>query len=382
MIVFKAFLRIVERNKWVLIMYAAILIFFSIFSLQANESVTNFEATRPDVYVINHDEKAGVTESLIKYLAERSNLTELAENTEDVADALFYRAVNYIIEIPQDFRKDFLDGKDPEIKIQSTGDYNASLAELDLKRFLETARGFRLIDAKEPELIRDVEAALAKGIEVEMTAKRDTEGLRRAATYYNFMNYPLIMGCVYIICTVMLSFRNAKVARRIAVGGMSEKKINRILLVANSLFAIVLWKIYVLISLVIVGEAMLTMQGLCLIINSLFFTLCVTALGFLLANVIKSRNAINGITNVVGLGSSFLCGAFVPVAFLPSMVLAAAHVLPSYWYINANERISNLEQVSWESLQGVMVNWLVIGLFMIGFIVITNVLSRRRLRRG
>ena len=36
--------------------------------------------------------------------------------------------------------------------------------------------------------------------------------------------------------------------------------------------------------------------------------------------IFGNKNAINGIINVVALGSSFLCGTFVPVEFLPNRV--------------------------------------------------------------
>ena len=55
-------------------------------------------------------------------------------------------------------------------------------------------------------------------------------------------------------------------------------------------------------------------------------------------------------------GSAFLCGAFVPVEYLPDAVLKIAHVLPSYWYINSNNLMKTIESVNVESLHPVFVN--------------------------
>lgn len=121
---------------------------------------------------------------------------------------------------------------------------------------------------------------------------------------------------------------------------MNYKKHNRILLLSNALFAIFLWIIYVILSFILVGNIMFSKQGLVYIINSFIFTMCALTIAFLIANLINNKNAINGIINVVALGSSFLCGAFVPVTFLPKSVLNIAHILPTYWYINSNELLS------------------------------------------
>ena len=44
------------------------------------------------------------------------------------------------------------------------------------------------------------------------------------------------------------------------------------------------------------------------------------------------------IANILGLGMSFLCGIFVPQAFLGNTVLAIGRFLPAYWYV----RITNM----------------------------------------
>ena len=176
----------------------------------------------------------------------------------------------------------------------------------------------------------------------------------------------------------MLSFRDEKISRRIAMGGVTPEHVNRILLAANALFALALWLSYVLISFVVVGPVMFSLHGLWLILSSFVFTLCATALAFLIANLLRSRNAINGITNVVALGSSFLCGAFVPMTWLPDGVVAAAHILPSYWYISANDLITTLETFTFDSLQPVILHLLVILAFAALFTIIANLLSHRR----
>lgn len=86
---------------------------------------------------------------------------------------------------------------------------------------------------------------------------------------------------------------------------MNYKKHNRYLLLANTLFAICLWAIYVILSFILVGNVMFTLNGLMYIINSFIFTICAVTIAFLIGNLVKNKEAINGIVNVVALRFMF-----------------------------------------------------------------------------
>ena len=123
---------------------------------------------------------------------------------------------------------------------------------------------------------------------------------------------------------------------------------------------------------------MFSMHGLLFITNFFFFTICALAIAFLLGNIVQNKEAINGIINVIALGSSFLCGAFVPSEFLPPFVLKIAHILPSFYFINNNETISKLEEFNFESLNPFFINLIILILFTILLICITNMISRKK----
>lgn len=127
---------------------------------------------------------------------------------------------------------------------------------------------------------------------------------------------------------------------------------------------------------------MFTMHGLVYIMNSFVFTICALTLAFLIGNLVTNKNAINGIINVVALGSSFLCGAFVPMEWLPDSVLNIAHILPSYYYIKNNELLKGIEEINIETMNEIIINIGIILLFVIGFTIITNIISKKKRRIG
>ena len=390
MTVFKTFLKVLNKCKFSVILNTVILLIFAGVNMQASDTQMNFEATKPDILIVNQDTNIGITQNLTKYLEENCEIIAVKDNEDAINDALFYRDVNYVIYIPQNYRQDVLKGENPEIQIKSTGDYQASYAEMLLARYVKVQNIYveelakqtdnkTLADEKlEKEIIEKINKTISKQTEIEMTSKLDTTGLEKATFYYNFANYTLLAGAILVICLILSSFHEEKIRKRTIVSSMKYQKHNRILLLSNGLFALVLWLFYVFISFFAVGNVMFSMQGLIYIVNSFVFTLCALTIAVLVGNIVNNKNAMSGIVNVIALGSSFLCGAFVPVEWLPNTVLKIAHCLPSYWYIQSNEIVKTMEEFNLETLKPIMINMGVVLLFSIGFVIVTNLITRKK----
>lgn len=379
MTVFKTFLKVLNKCKVPIIIYTVFLIGFAGFNMQTSDSSINFVESKPNVLIINEDEETGITKDLMKYIQENSQIVEIQkDNKEAVEDALFYRDVNYIIYIPKQYRQDFLEGKNPQIQIKSTGDYQASYAEMLLNRYLKIANTYQQSIKEEDRLIEKINETLSKQTQVEMTSKLDTNQLSKAAFYYNFANYSILAGCVYVICLILSSFKQENIQKRTMVSSMNYKTYNRKLLLANSLFAIILWAFYVGLSFILIGDVMFTIHGGIMIINSFIFTVCALTIAIFIGNLVSNKNAVNGIVNVVALGSSFLCGAFVPMEWLPDSVLGIAHILPSYYYIKTNEIVKTIEVWNLETIKPILFNSIMIIIFSSLFIIITNIVSRKK----
>ena len=133
-----------------------------------------------------------------------------------------------------------------------------------------------------------------------------------------------------------------------------------------------------LLSFFVVGNTMLTVNGALCILNMFVFIIFATVFALFLGNLISDKNAISGIINVVALGSSFLCGAFIPVSWLPDGVVSFAHIFPSYYYINSNELAVNIESLSLETISPILVNYAILFVFTIIFIILTNIVTSKK----
>jgi len=382
MIVFNTFLKVVKSSLTPIIMFTLILIIFGITNFSTNDNSLNFEVTKPDILIINNDKNEGLTKNLIEYLTKNSNIIKVKDDKYKIDDALFYRDVNYVIIIPKNFKEDFLNNKNPEIQIKSTKDYQSSLAEMMLERYIKVASIYKSQLTSEDKIIENINETLSTKVDVLLTSKLDANNLNKMTFFYNFANYSILAGCVYVICLILSSFKNENIKKRTIISSMNYKEYNRKLLLSNSLFVILLWLFYCILSLLLIGKSMFTYHGLIYILNLFIFSICSLSIAFLIGNLINNKNAINGIVNIIALGSSFLCGAFVPLEFLPTGVINIAHVLPSYYYIKTNEIIKSIEVIDIHSLKPVLANVSILILFTIGFSVITNIISKNKQKIG
>lgn len=382
MIVFNTFLKVLNKCKVPIIMYTIILIVFGGLNMKTNNTTKNFTSEKPDILIINKDTNNKLSQNLVNYIKKNSNIVKI-ENTKDkIEDALFYRDVNYIIYIPTNYGNDITNGKNPKIDIKSTKDYNASYAEMILSRYLKTQNTYKNEIKNEDKLINKINSTITKKVEVKMTSKINTTNINKTTTYYNFLSYSILAGAIYVVCLILSSFGEENIKKRIIISSMNYKKHNRLLLLSNGLFIIVLWLFYILLSIVLLKDAMFTPQGLIYAINALIFSICALSIAFLINNLINNKNAINGIINVIALGSSFLCGAFVPVEYLPDFVLKTAHILPSYWYINTNESLKTMETFDISTIKPILVNMIILVIYTIVFVIISNIISKRKRKIG
>ena len=378
MTVFNTVLKIVNKYKFTIILYTVMLIIFGGLNFKNSNNSVNYVATKPDVFIINEDEEIGITKDLINYFSKNTNIKDLNNDEEGINDALFYRDVNYVIYIPKYFRNDFLNGKNPKINIKTTKDYNSVLAENLLDNYLKTATIYRNNMLNEEDLIKKVNKSINISTKVEVTSKLDTNTLSQVAFYFNFLNYSILAGCVYVICLILSSFKEKNIHKRMIISSTNYKKLNNKLLVSMGSIAFILWILYIILAYILLGKVVISEHGIIYIINSFIFMICALTISFLIGNIVNSKTAINGIINVVALGSSFLCGSFVPMEWLPKSVLTIAHVLPSYWYIKTNELLKTIEIFNFNTLKPVITNMIIILGFSFIFVLIANVVSNKK----
>ena len=375
MTVFKTFWKVVNKYKGTIILYTVMLLTFGTMNLKTNDINTTFTNSKPDVLIIDQDESL-ISKNLVDYFDKFANLVKVEESEDKIDDALFYRDVSYVIYIPYGYEKDILNGINPELEIKSAGDYEASLANMLLSRYINVQNIYsKSVD--NDELIEAINNNLANSANVNIVSKMDNVKSSNMASFFNFASYSIMAVIMYIICLVLSSFHDENVNKRIIVSSMNYKKYNKLVLISSFGFSFIVWILYTLLGFVLLDD-MLSIRGVIYIINTFVFSFCALNLALLISSLTSNKNAINGIVNVLALGQAFLCGAFIPAEFLPEFVLKIAHIFPSYWYINSNNLMSTMEVINFNNMKPVFANLLVLIIFSIVFVIINNFVSLKK----
>ncbi len=378
MTVFKTFWKIIKKYKGTIILYTVMLVSFGGINLSSKEANLNFTNEKPDVLIVNQGENIGLTKNLIDYLSQNTNIVQIENFEEKRNDALFYRDVNYIIYINNDYREKILNGENVTLDIKSTNDYSAHLAEMILNKYLTVQNLCRAYTTNEQELINKINKTLKEESKVVVSSKVDKTAENKVSRYFNFASYSILAAIIFIITLVMTSFKEKTINKRITVSSMNYKKHNNLLLISGLAYVLVLWLLYTLLAIILLKSSVLNTKGLLYILNSLVFSLSALTFALLISTLVKNKDAIGGIVNVVALGSAFLCGAFLPVEYLGSNVLKLAHIFPAYYYINTNNKIMSAEIIDKTLLTNILPNTLTLILFMILFIIINNLITKQK----
>ena len=382
MTVFNTFWKVINKYKGTIILFTVMLVAFGGINTTSSNSTVDFTNSKPDIAIVNKDENKGLTKNLISYLKKNTNVKDIKNEEEALDDALFYREVNYIIYIPKNYHNDVLSGKTPEIDIKTVGDYTSSLAEMLLTRYLKIQSIYSKNISNEQELVKAINQNLTKTAEITITSKIDTAKTSKVSRYFNFASYSIMFIIIFVICMVSASFNEKTIKKRTIISSMNYKTHNKYILRASFIYSSLVWLLYMILGVVLFSSTMLSIRGLIYSLNAFILTFSSLTLALLLSTLINDKNAVNGIVNVIALGSAFLCGAFIPTEWLPESVITISHIFPTYWYVNSNDLLTNLQSINMTTLKPILINMLVVIIFSVTFIILNNLVAKKKQKVG
>lgn len=376
MTVFKAFWKIVKKYKVTVILYTVMLIIFGGISISSGDNGFKYTDSKPRIYVVNNDLNNKLTENFISYLNKNSDLIKIKDNKVD--DAIFYKDIDYVIYIPELYGSNVLSGLNPILDIKKNDSYDSALAQLLVEKYIKVQNIYANMYSDENVIVDAINNNLNSSIDVDISSSINISKTSKMTSYFNYASYSILAIIIYIICLVLFCFKNKDVSKRILVSSTNMSKHNKLLLLSSLLFCIIIWILFVLLGVIIIGRSLFSIRGIIYIFNMFLFIFNSLTFAFFISSIFSNKNAIVGIVNVVALGEAFLCGAFVPVEWLPSFVVTIAHIFPTYWYINTNNLLGNIDIINLTTIKPIIINSLVIICFMVLFIILNNIILKKQ----
>lgn len=372
MTIFKTYWKIVKKNIGIIILYTVMLLVFGTMNLKANKNSFEFISSKPDIIIVNNSSGI-ITDNLISYLKTNANVKNIADEN-DIDDAVFFRDANYVIYIPKEFENKIENGKEFNIDIKTNNSYDSYIASELLNRYLDVFSKYMNLYNDKILAIQKLDNTLNKKASVVIESKTNLNS--KTSLFYNFSSYSIMAIVIYIICLVLSSFNDEKISKRTNVSGMNYKTFNNYLYISSFSFTFIIFIVYLILSFLILKSSILDINGILYSLNMFIFFIVSFTMAILISNLVKSKGAISGVVNVISLGSAFLCGAFIPVKYMPSFALKIAHIFPTFYFIDNNEYIASLQNFDKASYEFVLKNFIIMIVFIIFFLILNTLVTR------
>lgn len=382
---FKSFCMIGKRRITTIsiyfIIYAVITI---VLSVTAKDSMSaNFRTKELSVCVQDED-NSEASKALISYLGSIHNLAEMENSPEVLQEHLYYRDIDYVLTIKEGFQDKILKGENDSLvtNVKVPGSSAGYFADQQVTQYIQLVQlylngGFSMDEA----LVKTVDSLKnTENVKYVTFDDNNQNGKKEVFYFYQYLPYVFILLLFCGLAPIIIIFQEKDMRNRINCSCAKLLERNLQLALGGGVYSICIWLLFIILGTVVYRGAMFSVNALYAMLNSFAFLLISVAMTLLFscfdlgANVM---NIVNIVSNILGLGMSFLGGVFVPQNMLSDKVLAFARFLPTYWYIRANNMLAGFST----ELFDMHVYWNAIGiqlLFALAIFALTLVATKLR----
>lgn len=344
--VYKCFMKILKKRAGSIVMYMGIFIVLCVLtSSQGTESEeVKFEASQYQLAVFDQDQSQ-VSQGLADYLAEQNTLVSLQDEPEVIQDEIYNRNIHCVLRIQRGFGKAAAQGKGSGM-IEITAVPGTVYGEA----FTQTINGYMSVlgtylrgGFAVNEALERTKQAMELSTSVSMADDGNDGSYSKMYYFFKYLAYIYLVVCIEALGPVLIIFRKKEVRDRIISSPYPMSKSSLEQYAGMITMGAVLVLIH-MVMLLVMKIPFFSYQGMLFLVNELCYLTVCLGIVFFIGQVVTNTQLLSMIANVVGLGSSFLGGVFVPLEMMGERIVSLAHILPSYWYVRSCQQIDFLEQ--------------------------------------
>lgn len=380
--VFNAFFKITSKYKFSVIIYIVVAVVISSLSSQnnPNKEITAFVSSKVDMAVIDRDHSV-TSQGIYQYLDGIHNLEEIKDSKEVFQDELFFRNIEYILIIPENFEQDLIAGKDVKCEsIEVPNSMSGIYVNMQIEQLMMLLRNYLTLGIEPQEALSKALLLVDQSSKVTIEEEETTTTI--IPKYYNFfalMPYPLLAILIGTLGIILLVFNQEDLKKRTICSALSLKKRNLLLSIASFIVSFGVLLILLVIPLFLHGTDMLSNPLYkYLVLNAFAFLIVAMSVGFLAGIISKKGEHVSIYSTSISLILNFLGGVFVPLSLMPDKVIIISKFLPTYWYTQAIESIAKNRILEGKSLDNVLFSIGIQFIFAIVIFGVALVISRKK----
>ena len=380
--VFNAFFKVIKHNIPQMLIYFGIFLALSIAFLNTGVAQEDemFDISRPSVAIIDNDDSQ-LSIALISLVSDYARIEDIGNTKQDIQDALFFRKTTYVLIIPEGFSQGYTGDITKLERFMIPDSYTGTYLDQLIGKFMTSLYTYGNFMPDEgivqiTDYVRQ-DISLNSNVTVE-TFGQNTQVTDTSVYYFNYFAFSLFSIILLGVCAFMITFQNIDLRRRNLCSPLSTASMNIQLILGNLVFTGISWAIMYGMAFLLYGWQTLKNKAFIYGVNTVVFAIVCLCLSFMIANIVRNRNAQSAVVNVLGLGLSFLSGVFVPQFLLGDTVLKIASFSPIYWYVKANLIINSVGTTGVIDLNIIARELMTQGGFAVIFLIVSVIVIRYR----
>ena len=379
MTVFKCYMKILKQNLGLVFLYLGIFFSISIFLQMASGKSEDslYQTTSIELGVVNLDNSL-LSSGFVDYLSQIHHVTLMENDPESLQENLFYRNVEYIIQIPADFYKTCIqNGKSLKVT-KVPGSYSSYYVDQQISSYLDTLRTYLAAGFSQEEAISALKSQVHEPV-TRLSSNSVSTDKTPLIYYFRYIPFLFLGALCYTMGYILMAFKKGDIQKRMAASAISFRRQTLEGLLAMGMIGAGLWVLGILGAVLIYRKSFLDSPMIpYYLLNTLLMLIVALSLSYLIGMFINNSDLLSGAANIVSLSLCFLCGVFVPMDVMDKSVLKVSQFLPVYWYEQVNEILSSHISLSSQLQKKVWMGMGIELLFTVVFVFLIMVVSKYR----
>lgn len=389
---YKTFMRIALKNIPSISMYFVIFAVIAIIS--TSQSKENKEIIYQDTeikFTIFNRDGSKTGDAIKECLSEKNEYVKIEDDEEAVRVALFYRDIYYAVIVPEGYEEAIKNGKDMELMNYKVPDSAMGYyMDMTVESYVKTLKGYVAAGYSIDEANSKAVETLKSTVDVNLLSNLEKDNVDtnpflgesndRPAIYYFYQYVPYIFLAIMIsgVGPIMITFGKSDIRKRVAVSSQSFKSYSAQMFLGVVTCGVALLALFNILAVIMYADN-ISFAG---IVSYVIITACLLAVSmgitYLGGNLFSKTSTMGAFSNVVSLGFSFLGGIFVPIEFLGATMKNIARFTPTYWYVRANDAVTEIKSFSDINLEEFVLACGVQLLFAVAFFSIGLAVSKNK----
>lgn len=306
-------------------------------------ATTAYEPYPATVAIVDRD-GSDVSRAFVDHMAGRYDLVDVADDPAELQDSVATGRVHCVFVIPSGFGRDLVEAARDDRELPAVEEaYGVStqasaLAGVEAQRWASLAGSAAAMhpDADQATVALLANDAAKSRAQVKIRSKNAQAwgAADQLGQYLRFGTYAVTSSVIVCVGMVLTAMSDPDLRRRLEAGPQASRSRAMATLAACAVLTLAVSVVSATVGLVVLWGPVSTLptwQVTLAFAANLAFATVPLAIAFLCTQLGAREQVLNAVGNVLGMVMSFMGGAWVPLSIMGAGVVAAAHLVPTFW---------------------------------------------------